>query len=272
MRVLDLFSGIGGFSLGLERAGMETVAFCEIDSFCQKVLKKHWPDVPVYQDVTKLCRRIYGCEPENEDGDVICPRCEVEFGECDCIGTDQFLDEVGAVDVVCGGFPCQPYSIAGEGHGKRLGEKDNRALWPEYRRIIEELRPSWVIGENVVGIVPMALDNVLADLEGMGYSARAFDIPASAVGAEHERRRIWIVAHNSSLGRPGNSSDQVQGFREIQGGEDGRGCAPIIRRPAIPRPHLCGAGHGVSQRLDALGNAVVPQIPELIGRAILRAA
>jgi DNA (cytosine-5)-methyltransferase 1 len=271
LRVLDLFSGIGGFSLGLERAGMKTVAFCEIEEFPRKVLKKHWPEVPVYQDVTKLCRRIYDCEPENEDGEVICPRCNVDFGHCDCIGTDQFLDEVGPVDVICGGFPCQPYSIAGEGHGKRLGEKDNRALWPEYHRIIEELRPSWVIGENVIGIVPMALDNVLADLEGMGYSTRAFDIPASAVGAEHERRRIWIIAHDSSFGGKGNGANPVQGFREIQGREDGGRCAPILRRPAIPQPYLCRAGNGISERLDAIGNAVVPQIPELIGRAIIGA-
>ena len=111
MRVLDLFSGIGGFSLGLERAGMKTIAFCEQDEYCQKVLKKHWPDVPIHNDIRELDGTQYR----------------------------------GAVDVVCGGFPCQPFSQA----GKRAGKDDDRDLWPEMFRIIREVQPARVIGENV---------------------------------------------------------------------------------------------------------------------------
>lgn len=240
MNVLDLFSGIGGFSLGLERAGMRTVAFCEIEPFCRKVLAKHWPNVKQYTDVRTLT-------------------------------AEQLRADGITVDVICGGFPCQPFSISGEGHGARLGKSDDRYLWPEYLRIIEELRPTWVIGENVIGIVDMALDNVLADLEGIGYSARAFDIPACAVGAEHKRRRVWIVANDIAQRGQGNWQEAVSQFTGLQGREDGGGSAGIVRRPDISRPWLCRAGNGVSARLDAIGNAVVPQIPELIGRAILNA-
>ena len=156
MRVLDLFSGIGGFSLGLERAGMTTVAFCEIDPFCRRVLAKHWPNVPLHEDVRKLK------------------------------GSD-----VGSIDVICGGYPCQPFSLA----GKRAGAADDRHLWPEMRRLVDELRPSWVIGENVAGHLNMGLDDVLSDLGARGYACRPFVIPACAVGAWHRRDRVWIVAH-----------------------------------------------------------------------------
>ena len=131
MRVLDLFSGIGGFSLGLERAGMETVAFCEIEEFPRKVLAKHWPGVPIHKDI----RDLKG-------------------------------DAIGPVDLICGGYPCQPFSTA----GKRRGKEDDRHLWPEYLRLIREIRPTWVIGENVAGHISMGLDQVLADLEGEGYT------------------------------------------------------------------------------------------------------
>lgn len=159
MRVLDLFSGIGGFSLGLERAGMTTVAFCEIDPFCRAVLRKHWPDVPQFEDVRKL---------RGED--------------------------VGPVDLVCGGYPCQPFSTA----GKRGGAEDDRHLWPEMFRIISELRPTWVLGENVAGHITLGLDEVLSDLDALGYASRAFVIPACAVDAPHRRDRVWIVAHANS--------------------------------------------------------------------------
>jgi len=159
MNVLDLFSGIGGFSLGLQRAGMKTIGFCEIDKYCQKVLKKNFPDIPIYDDVCKLT------------------------------GSD--INE--PVDLICGGFPCQPFSVA----GKRLGAEDDRHLWPEYLRLIQELRPTWVIGENVAGLINMGLDNVLSNLEGAGYSSRTFIIPAVAVDAKHRRDRLWIVAHSN---------------------------------------------------------------------------
>ncbi len=157
MRVLDLFSGIGGFSLGLERAGMETVAFCEIDPFCQKVLKKHWPDIPVHDDVRVLDGREY------------------------------------SPDLVCGGYPCQPFSTA----GKRGGEKDDRHLWPSMFAIIKRCRPSWVVAENVAGHITMGLDSVLSDLESEGYACQAFIIPACAVDAKHRRDRVWVVANDA---------------------------------------------------------------------------
>lgn len=158
LKVLDLFSGIGGFSLGLERTGgFETVAFCEIEKFPRKILTKHWPDVPCFEDVRKLKG-----------------------------------DDVGPIDVITGGYPCQPFSTS----GKREGEKDDRHLWPEVGRLLDEIRPPWFIGENVAGHISMGLDSVLFDLEAKGYTARTFIIPACAVDAKHRRDRVWIVAHS----------------------------------------------------------------------------
>jgi len=160
----SLFAGIGGFDLGLERAGMICKWQVEWNQFCQEVLKKHWPHIPKYGDITKLRG-----------------------------------DELETVDIVCGGFPCQPFSIA----GKRRGKADNRYLWPEMLRIIKELRPRWVIGENVTGIINMALDTVLSDLESEDYETATLIIPACAVGAPHRRDRIWIVAYH-----PGNAQQK----------------------------------------------------------------
>ena len=163
MQVLDLFSGIGGFSLGLKRAGMETIGFCEIDPFCRKVLAKHWPDVTVHTDIRGLNGKDYK----------------------------------GRADVICGGFPCQPFSQA----GKRRGTEDDRHLWPEMLRVISEVRPTWVIGENVIGFVKMELDSVLSDLEREGYQTRAFIIPACGIDAPHKRDRVWIIAHANGEGK-----------------------------------------------------------------------
>jgi len=165
MKVLDLFSGIGGFSYGLDQVGFKTVAFCEMDQYCKLVLQKHWKGVKIYNDVKEL------------------------KGE-------EVIKEHGTIDLVAGGFPCQPFSIA----GARKGTDDNRHLWPEMFRIIKELKPRWVIGENVRGIVSiqdgMVFENVCTDLEGEGYEVRAFNIPAAGVGAPHKRERIWIVANS----------------------------------------------------------------------------
>tara|TARA_B100000900_G_scaffold69166_1_gene54350 strand:- start:8754 stop:9752 length:999 start_codon:yes stop_codon:yes gene_type:complete len=157
MKVLDLFSGIGGFSLGLEWAGMSTVAFCERDPYCATILKKHWPDTPVHSDVRNL------------DG----------------------KDYADSIDLVAGGFPCQPFSVA----GNRRGSDDDRHLWPEMLRIIQEAKPRWVIGENVFGIINMALDDVQADLEREHYEVRKFVLPAVAVDAHHRRDRVFIIAY-----------------------------------------------------------------------------
>ena len=152
----SLFSGIGGLDLGLERAGMRVLWQVENNAYCNRVLEQHWPAVARYGDVRDVGR--HNLEP---------------------------------VDLICGGFPCQPHSLA----GKRKGKEDERNLWPEYLRIVDELRPTWVLGENVPGIRTTILDDILDDLEGLGYATRTFDIPACAVGAPHLRHRFFIVAH-----------------------------------------------------------------------------
>lgn len=244
MYVLDLFSGIGGFSLGLERAGMCTVAFCERDEFCRAVLRKHWPDVHCFDDIHSI----------DADG----------------------LGRIGRIDLVCGGFPCQPFSEA----GTQPGKDDDRYLWPEMRRVIALARPAWVIGENVAGIIPLALDDVLADLEGLGYAARPFAIPALAVDARHKRVRIWIIARDTN--REGESTRAVDAAEvERLRGPDANAYRQSMGRTAEPRRQRCEwsaepavdrVADGIPRRMDrlrALGNAVVPQVVEEIGRAIL---
>lgn len=156
MNHLDLFSGIGGFSLAAKWSGFKTIQFVEIDKFCQKVLQKNFPGVPIHDDIK----------------------------------TFHFNDKV---DLLTGGFPCQPFSVA----GKKLGIKDDRYLWPDMLRIIRECRPHYIIAENVPGIVPL-LDTILQDLESEAYSFRTFNIPASLIGAPHKRERIWIIANRDS--------------------------------------------------------------------------
>ena len=177
LRHLDLFSGIGGFSLGLESAGLvDTVAFCDFDKYCKQVLKKHWEHVPIYNDVKEL--------------------------NYERLKTDGIVSEERGIDIITGGYPCQPFSVA----GRKKGEEDPRHLWPEYFRLIKELRPSWVIGENVSGHIKLGLDTVLKNLESEGYAARTFSISASSIGANHQRERIWTIAHSNELGRNDRSN------------------------------------------------------------------
>jgi DNA (cytosine-5)-methyltransferase 1 len=310
LRVLDLFSGIGGFSLGLERAGgFETVAFCEIEPYCRKVLAKHWPNVPCYDDVRTLT-------------------------------ADTLVRDGIAVDVICGGFPCQDLSFA----GKRAGLSGERSgLWGEYRRLIGELRPRFVLAENVPGILSLGLGDVLGNLAALGYDACWECIPASAVGAPHRRDRWWLIAHPGSKQHQGDCATQrgasAQKLFAADATKDGRTRCDVWDNGRLSQaqsgdrvwleparngasdgaPHLADASQaglsnyqgrsagtqrngsgavdgcgwssgrhdnwstepavgrvadGVPSRVDrlgALGNAVVPQIPELIGRAIMQA-
>jgi DNA (cytosine-5)-methyltransferase 1 len=267
MNVLDLFSGIGGFSLGLERAGMRTVAFCEIEPFCRAVLRKHWPGVPIHDDI----RSLNGAA-------------------------------IGTVDIICGGFPCQDISAA----GPRVGIDGERSgLWSEYARLIGELRPRYVIVENVDDLAIRGLGRVLGDLASLGYDAEWHCIPAAAVGADHWRDRLWIIAYPNGNGRlplhvigwqqrkkeMGEDAADSDGTRlpwRVQAGTvgaDARAISPwlglaISSAPAFPEldragsPVLGRGEDGIPDRVDrmhALGNAVVPQIPEIIGRAIIEA-
>jgi len=171
LKMLDLFSGIGGFSLAASWTGeIETVAFCEIDKYATKVLNKNFPGIPVEPDIREL---------RNES-------------------------QYGTIDIISGGFPCQPFSVA----GKRRGKDDNRDLWPEMFRVIKEFRPTWVVGENVAGFVNMELERTVIDLEAEGYEVQSFIIPACGIDAKHERKRVWIVAYSPSMQRNAGAKEQ----------------------------------------------------------------
>lgn len=239
LRVLDLFSGIGGFSLGLERTGgFETVAFCEIEAFPRRVLAKHWPDVPCYHDVRELT-------------------------------AERLAADGITVDVICGGFPCQDISVAGEGLGL-AGERSG--LWFEFLRLIGELGPQVVIVENVSALLCRGLQAVLGGLASLGYDATWHCIPAAYVGLPHIRDRVWIVAYPGEERTQGSWEDALSRLYSIPWGENVGRAEEWARRSDLPASGLCRTSDGVSARVDrtsALGNAVVPQIPELIGRAIL---
>ena len=264
---LSLFSGIGGLDLAAEMAGFTTVGQCEWADYPTKVLEKHWPNVPRWRDIRTLT------------------------GE-------SFYERTGmrTVDVISGGFPCQPFSVA----GKRRGKEDDRYLWPEMLRVISELRPAWVVGENVAGIVNMALDQVYADLENEGYAVQALIIPACAVDAPHRRDRCAIIGHRTleekhngkrwrtnslensdcvGFGEPGVLSQQSGRTKLKRDGKDVAHAESTKqqreRREARrwrPKPR-CGCwwptepnvgrvANGVPSRVDrlkCLGNAVVPQ-------------
>jgi DNA (cytosine-5)-methyltransferase 1 len=271
VNVLDLFSGIGGFSLGLERAGMRTVAFCEQDEFCQSVLGKQWPGVPIHPDITKR-----------------------EFRE-------------GEADIITAGFPCQDISLAGEGAGL-AGERSG--LYREVVRAIRLVRPRFAVLENVAALLGRGLDTVLGDMAEIGVDAEWHCIPASAVGAPHRRDRIWIVADARGEQHEGDCAPlsgeiaaQLSGTAadtetlhgaaqfgdEPDGDHEGPGALADAGRHQAERhgsgqwppsqrdwwsvePNVGRVAHGVPARVDrlrSLGNAVVPQIPEAIGRAIM---
>ena len=164
---LSLFSGVGGLDLAAEWAGFQTVGQCEWADYPRGVLQKHWPDVPKWRDIRTLTKEGF-----------------------------RERTELDTVTVLSGGFPCQPFSTA----GKRRGKEDDRYLWPEMLRVISEIRPAWVVGENVAGLVSLALDTVLSDLEGIGYACQTLIIPACAVDAPHRRDRCVILAYANGKG------------------------------------------------------------------------
>lgn len=268
----SLFAGIGGLDLGLERAGMECRWQVEIDPFCRQVLQKHWPKVPKYGDITKLTG-----------------------------------NELELVDFICGGFPCQPVSTA----GKRLGETDERWLWPEFIRIIRVVRPARVLLENTPGLLVLGFGTVLGDLATSGYDAEWDCIPAAAVGAAHLRDRVFLMAHtlcsrspqpeqtssrqwSSGGGNATNCSDRTETLAnvELQRLERDK-CRVMAERESLARyatrcrssfagianredgasrSWVLRSVYGVPDRMDrirSLGNAVVPQVAEWIGRRIL---
>ena len=239
LKVLDVFSGIGGFSLGLERTGgFETVAFCEENKFCQKVIEQHWKGVPIFPDV----RTLRG-------------------------------EDVGSVDVICGGFPCQDISNAGSKKGL---DGERSGLWSECERLVGEIRPYYALFENVTALLYRGLERVLCDLAALGYDVEWDVVSACSMGHTHMRERMFIVAYpNGQHGRQGLWNSLARSFRSLQAidsFEDTR--ASQKRRMANPSALYRGA-NDVPQCMDrnrSLGNAIVPEIPERIGRAILEAS
>ena len=224
MKHLDLFSGIGGFALAARRVGWQTIQFVEIEPYCQRVLAKNFPGVPIHDDI------------------------------------QTYTGAAGSADIITAGFPCQPSSQI----GLRKGEQDDRWLWPYVPPIIETVGPTWFVGENVIGLADMGLDQVLADLANLDYSVGVYDIPAGGVGANHERRRLWILAHTNSEGlerQPSTSNAE----RTATAGHD------WSSDRWMPTPRICRGSDGIPNRVDrikGLGNAIVPQVAESLFRAI----
>lgn len=270
MRHLDLFSGIGGFALAARWMNWQTIGFVEIDKFCQKVLAKNFPNIPIYGDIKEF------------DGTKL----------------------RGTVDILTGGFPCQPYSTS----GKRKGTEDPRHLWPEMLRVIGEVQPSFIVGENVSGLVNwsrgLVFDQIQIDLENQGYEVTPYLLPACGTGAWHTRERVWFIAHTYSNGRKygklsrqegcerstlsqANShytNDNGQRFKggnermqasQRYGHDKARVTSGELRecwdRDGLPSPTICRVDDGLPNRVDrvkGLGNAVVPQIVFEIYKAI----
>lgn len=216
----SLCAGIGGFDLGFERAGMTCRWQVEIDAFCRAVLAKHWPNVQRHEDVRNVGAR-----------------------------------NLERVDVICAGWPCQPVSQASRGRNRRT--TDDRWLWPDTRRVVFELEPTWFVGENVTHLDRGELDAVVSDLEALDYEvAPAFEVPACAFGLDHWRPRLWILGHANRDRQSGVSVDA-----EVAG----------LSRPDCDARGM-GAAHGVSSRMDrlgGLGNAVVPHITQWIGECLM---
>jgi len=246
-RVLSLFSGIGAFDLGLERAGFTTAAFCEINPYRRKVLAKHWPEVPVYEDIGTLA-------------------------------ADTLARDGVEADAIVGGFPCQNTSIAGYPWGVRSGIGGDRSgLWDHYERLIAEIRPKFVLIENVRDLLRSGLDRVLRGLASIGYDAEWQVLPGPFAGIPQRRERVWIAAYPAGKRveglfesfspcapgswRTGGEADLFDIARAPFGGDD-RFPQPLLRGMDDRPPDWV-------DRLKACGDSGFPQIPEIIGRAIL---
>jgi DNA (cytosine-5)-methyltransferase 1 len=231
----SLFSGIGGLELGLERAGVgHTVWQVEQSEYCRAVLAKHWPDATRYEDVRN-------------------------------VGSHN----LAAVDVVCGGFPCQDISQ----QGRRAGMDGRRSgLWREFARIVRELRPHYIVVENVARLLADGMGRVLGDLAESGFDAEWDCIPASALGAPHERDRVFILAYDRRERSEGISAWPLSRVARVPRFEDVRRFEDLAGRSDLPEPLVRRAGDGIPGGVDAtnaLGNAVVPQVAEVVGRVIL---
>lgn len=230
----SLFSGIGGFDLGAEEAGLTNVFQVEIDPFCNKVLAKNFPNVQRHYDIKSFTGKQYA----------------------------------GQIDIISGGFPCQPFTLA----GLRKGAADDRALWPEMFRVIRTIRPTWVLAENVYGIIDLELDTVLSQMESIGYTTQAFVIPACAVGALHRRDRVWIFAYSAGIqlekwrSRKTKKSEISRAEKNDFRNRAGRSFQPVPWQPN-GTPDILRVAYGIPGELDgrldrikALGNAIQPQI------------
>jgi len=280
MTHIDLFSGIGGFALAALWVGFKTEVFCEKDKFCQQVLQKRFRAVIANSSSIRLYSEENKQKLEKERSN--------QFYPCKSRGIPLIPDirdfdgtKWRGATILTGGFPCQPFSVA----GKRRGKEDDRYLWPEMFRVISEAKPTWVLGENVAGIVHLALDQVLTDLESEGYETATFIIPACAVNAPHRRDRVWIIAHHasdsSSQGLQKSGPNRIGKFPKKEKEEVDHRLK--FKNWGIPwievATQLCGMDDGVSaeldgfklsksahrrERLKALGNAIVPQIAMII--------
>jgi DNA (cytosine-5)-methyltransferase 1 len=328
MRVGSLFSGIGGLDLGLERAGMEIVWQVEVDEWCRRVLERHWPDVARFRDV-RDCHGEAAAVANPEGRSISRASTSNENARLGLASSGQTRrDTLQPVDLICGGFPCQPVSHAGQ----RKGESDSRWLWPEFYRIVREVKPRWVLVENVPGLRSIddgrLFGGVLRDLAEAGYDAVWFDLSAADVGASHLRERVFIVAHADRTGarveehysggqsrlrttvspeseilRQGDgkvgaeraeadsgdvadaSIKGLEGWKEAVLTEEGRNPYAGHRGSRTSsegrddwwavEPDVGRVAHGIPARVDrlrGLGNAVVPQVAEVIGRWIMETA
>ena len=271
MRHLDLFSGIGGFALAAQQVwgkDYKCIAFCDNNPFCQAVLRKRFKGVPIYGDIRTLTADATGLR-----WDSVRPRGKRIQRQDGSRGKTGTGSRASAIDLLTGGFPCQPFSSA----GKRQGKEDDRYLWPEMLCVIKKCKPRWIVGENVAGIVKMVLDQVFSDLEDQGYATQAFVVPACAVNAPHRRDRVWIVAYREHEGCVRRGRKDGQGFYgDQQAGQEARGATSrcdedafdtepegLQKREKKNRPSLSYVERTSSNASNAKGREAGPGLREI---------